>query len=145
MSPTLERKIIEITNTAILSVHPKDPVKKAKELFQSSEINILPVLVANQFLGVVYRNGFKSMKQVQFIMDRNYDVTVDLDNMPVDAFVDKKIKSLTIDSKIKDALEFFVSNRQYFIPILDEANFIGIVTPFDVFRYLLSDETTINS
>ncbi len=140
MNEFLDQNIVEVTNTNILSVHPKDTVKKAKEILDASNRNLLPVLVSNQFVGVVFKKGFQSIRKVQFLMDRNYDVSFDLDKISIDQYVDTSVKSLGVSAKIKDALEFFIEHRQYYIPILDGKNFVGLVTPFDVFQFILKSQ-----
>jgi len=135
-----EIKIIEIVNTRITSLHPKDSIQKAQLLFDRMEKNIIPVLVGNEFRGVLIRQDFKALEKANKFIVKVKQQMVDVSQMTVEDFYKHDVRVLDVNAKLFDALEFFIANRQYYIPILKDNAFIGLVTPFDVFKYLVKLE-----
>ncbi len=130
-------KIIEITNTNIQTLHPKDTLKKAIELFKRTERNILPVTVSNQFKGVLINQKFyPGDHKNQFSITTSFG-KVDISHHYVEDYMATEIKCIAAKSSILNAMEFFVRERQYFLPILHDKQFVGLVTPYDVFKYIL--------
>lgn len=137
MEINLNTKIIDVVNTRITSLHLKDSIDKANILFDQTNKNILPVIVGGDFKGVLFKQNFNAIEKANKFMIKLGEKFIDISPMKVEDFYKKDVKVLSIQSEIIDALEFFVEYRQYYIPIIDEKKFVGLVTPFDVFKYLI--------
>ncbi len=137
MSINLDSKIIDVVNTKIISLHPKDSIKTATELFNRTNKNLLPVLVGHEFRGVLFKQNFSAVKKANTFLLRVQKTTVDISPMLVEDFYADEVKIMSIKSSIRDAMKFFTTYRQYYIPIIDESKFIGLVTPFDIFKHFL--------
>ncbi len=141
MKTNLNTKITEITNTRITTLHPKDTIEKAKAIFDRIKKNILPVVVGNEFRGVLIKQDFQAVNKANKFIVKTGGKMVDISQLRVEDFYKShEIKVLGTESLILEALEFFVTHRQYYIPVLDNNIFIGLVTPFDVFKYILDAE-----
>ncbi len=130
--------IMDVVNTKISTLHPKDTIARAEELFNWTKKNIIPVIVDDRFCGVIIKQEFKSINKAnQFIVGVG-SARLDISRMLVQDFYNKDTKVLESTATLQDCIEFFLEYRQYFIPVLDKERFLGLVTPFDIFNKLIN-------
>lgn len=137
MKLNLDSPISEVINTKITSLHPKDTIKHAEELFAQTDRKVLPVLVGGKYRGILYRQNFDTIKKTKSFYVKALDKAIDISPMAIEDVYTTKVVTLNTNACIKDAIELFVRYRQYFIPIVDDDKFIGLVTSYDVCKYIL--------
>ena len=137
MEINLNTKIIDVVNTRITSLHPKDSIDKAVTLFEQTNRNILPVVVGEEFKGILHRQNFDRNEKSNTFMIRLGSRQVDVSAMVVEDFYRRDVMVENINTQVIDALQFFVKYRQYYIPVVDGRKFVGLVTPFDIFQFLI--------
>jgi len=137
MTINLNSPISEIINTRITTLHPKDTIKHAEQLFIQSDRRILPVIVGGKYRGVLQQNNFHTIRKANSFYVKVGNKALDISAMKVEDFYSAKVVTLSTEAYIKDAIELFVKCRQYYIPIVDDDEFVGLVTSYDVFSYIL--------
>ncbi|NNF20777.1 MAG: CBS domain-containing protein [Saprospiraceae bacterium] len=133
-------KITEIMSVRLTTIHPKDNIGKAEMLFKNIDKNVLPVVVNNELKGILLRRDFKSLARTKNYINTRLGGKFTAQNMTVEDFMTREVKVLLTEKTIKDAIQFFIDYKQYFIPILDGREIVGIVTPHDVFKFILSTQ-----
>lgn len=138
MNLDLDTKIIDITYSRVTTLHPKDSIKKAELIFSQIDRKVLPVVVNGVLRGVLLKGDFKNLTKTTHNLLKYYDTKYDFGEMTVEDYMVKNVKVLDIKSKVIDAINFFRTHRQYYIPIVDDQQLIGIVTPYDVFDFIIT-------
>ena len=135
MKINLDTEINEVVNLNIATLHPKDSIERALDLFERKNRKILPVISNHEIKGILFKQNFNAIDKVNKFMVKIDRQLFDISPMRVEDFMNTDFKVLSIRSKIIDALDFFTEHRQYYIPIVDIKTFVGLVTPFDIFQY----------
>ena len=138
MNLDLDTKIIDITYSRVTTLHPKDSIKKAELIFSQIDRKVLPVVVNGALRGVLLKGDFKNLTKTSHNLLKYYDKKYDFGEMTVEDYMVKDVKVLDIRYKVIDAIRFFRTYRQYYIPIVDDQQLIGIVTPYDVFDFIIT-------
>lgn len=133
----LDCPISEFINTKITSLHPKDTIKHAEQLFDLTDRKVLPVLVGGKYRGILYHQNFDTIKKAKSFYVKIVDKALDTSHMAVEDFYSNRVVTLNSKACLQDAIQLFVRCRQYFIPIVDDDEFVGLVTSYDVFSYIL--------
>ena len=135
MKINLDTEINEVVNLNIATLHPKDSIERALDLFERKNRKILPVISNHEIKGILFKQNFKAIDKANKFMVKIDQQLFDISPMRVEDFMNTDFKVLSIRSKIIDALDFFTEHRHYYIPIVDIKTFVGLVTPFDIFQY----------
>ncbi|MBT8233445.1 MAG: CBS domain-containing protein [Saprospiraceae bacterium] len=138
MNINLNTKIIDIVNKKIRTLHPKDSIEHAQIIFQQTDRKILPVVSNHELKGILFKQTFKAIEKTNKFLIKVNKQLVDISPMRVEDFMTTDVKVLSVRSEIIDALEFFTEHRQYYIPIIDIKTFVGLVTPYDFFKFCIN-------
>ena len=137
MNINLNTKLIDIVNTKIRTLHPKDSIENAQILFEQTDRKILPVVSNHEFKGILFKQSFKAIDKANKFLIKVDKQMVDISPMRVEDFMTTDVKVLSVRSEIIDALEFFTTHRQYYIPVMEMKAFVGLISPFDFFKFCI--------
>ena len=124
MKINLDTEINEVVNINIATLHPKDSIERALNLFELKNIKILPVISNQEIKGILFKQNFKAIEKANKFFVKIDKQLFDISPMRVEDFMTTDFKVLSIRSKNIDALEFFIEHRQYYIPIVDMKKFV---------------------
>jgi len=128
--------ISNIMSTALQTVNPKDKLTKISEIFAMNKIHHIPVVEYKKMVGIVSKSDFQffqrgtSNKEIKekLIEDARYRA------YEVNEIMSTGIASLSSTDKISVAIELFKENLFHCIPIIDENELVGIITPIDIIK-----------
>lgn len=110
---------------------PTDSAKHAIQLIEENGFLSLPVVEEWKFVGFLSK---------QFIYDTYFkEKNVDMDtflNKPVSEFIFNEVDAVTPDIQIEEAADIFFKNKRRFIPVVDQGEFLGIITQNALFGIL---------
>ena len=135
MKTNLYSQVEEVVNKNIRTLHPKDSIERAMDLFEQTNRKILPVVSNQEIKGILFKQNFKAVDKANKFFVKLDRQIYDISPMRVEDFMTTDFKVLSVRSKLIDALNFFLEYRQYYIPVVDMKQFVGLITPFDVFQY----------
>lgn len=135
MKTNLYSQLEEVVNKNIRTLHPKDSIERAMDLFEQTNRKILPVVSNQEIKGILFMQNFKAVDKANKFFVKLDRQIYDISPMRVEDFMTTDFKVLSVRSKLIDALNFFLEYRQYYIPVVDMKQFVGLITPFDVFQY----------
>ena len=138
MNLDFDTKIIDITYSRVTTLHPKDSIKKAELIFSQIDVKVLPVVVSGALRGILLKGDFRNLSRTNQNLIKYFDKQYDFAEMTVEDYMVKDVKVLDIKSKVIDAVRFFKKFRQYYIPIVNDQQLVGMVTPYDVFDFILT-------
>ena len=125
----------------LMTVMPSDKLTRVKEIFDTSRIHHIPVVNYTTLLGII------SKSDILFLLDGaekgKYDKLIEssrLHNYTAGDIMTKGIATLSSHDRINVALEVFAENLFHAIPIVDDGELVGMLTPFDIIQALREED-----
>ncbi len=114
----------------LTTLGPDDKVGSAAEIFKTKRIHHLPIVDNGNLVGLVTTHDLWN-KHIQ---------PNDFDKIAIKEIMSTKLIKLSPDDKIGTAAELFLDNRFHALPVVDGEKIVGLVTTFDVLRYIFKKE-----
>lgn len=133
----LQEKVTTIMSDKLITLHPKDKVKKARDIFDQYNIHHIPVVVMDKVVGIIsqgdilYLEGVINNSFDKFIRDQRLEST----NM--EDIMTSNVACADVDYNIQELVKLMVKFNINAVPILKEDNLVGIVTSYDIFEHIL--------
>jgi CBS domain-containing protein len=133
----LAAKISTIMSHEVITLHPKDNLKAAAEIFAKHNIHHIPIVEANHLVGMLSKSDF-------LLFQRGYQVNKDqkaVDDVRNELFevgmiMTKALAKISSEDRINTALEIFVINKFHALPVVDNDKLTGIITTYDILKRL---------
>jgi CBS domain-containing protein len=114
----------------LTTLGPDEKVGRAAEIFKSKRIHHLPIVDNGNLVGLITTHDLWN-KHIQ---------PDDFENIVIKDIMSKKLIKLSPDDKIGTAAELFLDNRFHALPVVDGDKIVGLITTFDVLRYMFKKE-----
>ncbi|MCZ2101206.1 MAG: CBS domain-containing protein [Chitinophagales bacterium] len=114
----------------LTTLHPDDKVGRAAEIFKSKRIHHLPIVEGGDLVGLITTHD---------LWNRHIPPS-DFEKIDIKDIMSKKLIKLTPEDKIGTAAELFLDNRFHALPVVDGSKIVGLITTFDVLRYMFKKE-----
>ena len=128
--------IKNIMSTHLKTLHPKEKLSEAKEIFKQYDIHHIPVQVMGEIRGIIslgdllFLEGIVTNSFDEFIQTKRMELsTVDEIMTPNPICVDAEIL-------LSEALDILTKHRINALPVLEEGKLAGIITTYDILKYL---------
>ena len=125
--------VSSIMSTDLKTLLIEDAVIKAKELFDGHNIHHIPIVGFKKIIGIISKSDL-----LHFLRgsgrgrgDEILEATR-LRAWKVEELMNKEVFTLQQEDTIMRALDIFKNNQIHCIPILDNEELVGIVTPHDI-------------
>ena len=129
-------KVRDIMSEKLVTLHPKDKLLSAKELFEKYMIHHIPVCVMSDVRGIIslgdilYLEGVVTCSFDEFVKNKK------LETLDVDEVMTKRPYLIDGDRDISDALDIMLDKNVNALPVVDEGELVGIVTSYDMMKFL---------
>lgn len=134
-------KLSKVMTKDVMTVSPQDTVSKVSEIFRMYPFHHLPVTDSATLVGMVSSSDLERISHgMTLFRDLNkklHDETLFRSLRVVDIMV-RDLFTLKSDDSLVKAYETFERGRFRAIPVTHQGELVGIVTPLDLTRYLLS-------
>lgn len=127
-----EIKVKEVMSTRLITLHPKDSLQRAKEVFAEYSIHHIPICVMNEVRGIIslgdilYLEGMILNSFDQFIKDKKSL------NTPIEDIMTKNPYFTTSDAQLSTAIDKMIKNRINALPVVDNNEIVGLITTHDI-------------
>jgi len=128
--------IKEIMSTHLKTLHPKDKMKVAKEIFDNYEIHHIPVHVMGEIKGilslgdVLFLEGLVNNSFDEFVKNKKYEI------MTVDEVMTARPYCIDSEATISEALDIMIDERVNALPVKENNELVGIITSYDLLNHL---------
>lgn len=132
--------ISTIMTTELVTVTPSDPLTRVKEIFDEHNIHHIPVVRFKKIVGIISKSDFS-----YFLWGyTNNEMTDTLTNnrlktWEAEDIMSTKLAKVESSDAIRTALEVFKINRFHALPVVDNEELVGILTPLDIVIALASE------
>lgn len=131
--------ISTIMTTNLLTVSPEDTIAHIGDLFKKHRIHHLPVVRGFDLVGLVSKSDYLFFRR-GFTNDTETEEER-VNNHRAKEIMVTGIAKMEPDDKINVALEIFKANLFHAIPIVEDGQLKGIVTPLDIIKHLADAES----
>lgn len=122
----------EVMSTRLMTLHPKDNLQRAKEIFREYKIHHIPICVMNEIRGILslgdilYLEGMILDSFDQFLKNKKSQST------PVEDVMTKNPYCTTSSASLQSAIETMLTKRINALPVVDNDELIGLITTHDI-------------
>jgi len=128
----------DLMSQKLITLHPKDKLKRAKEIFDQYKIHHLPVEVMGDVRGIIslgdllFLEGVVNSSFDEFIRSKQYS------HMTVDEVMTSNPYCIDSDKSISEALDILIEKRINALPVKENDKLVGIITHRDLLEHLRS-------
>ena len=132
----MEDLVRNIMSEKLITLHPKDKLRKAKDIFNKYRIHHIPVEVMNDIRGILslgdilYLEGVVTNSFDEFIKNKR------LDTLSIDEVMTKKPYTVEADMHLSEALDLMIEKNVNALPVVEDGELVGIVTTYDMMKDL---------
>lgn len=121
----------------LVTVSPDESLAKVKEIFDTHKFHHIPVVHFREIVGMISRNDFEHfMGGASHYEEDRYVNQLRLERTKVAEVMTKRLGKVAPDDRINVVLEVFLVNRFHALPVVENNELVGIITPFDIMREL---------
>ena len=135
MSNKLNIEISEIMSTNLKTLHPKDKIQRAKDLFDEFDIHHIPVAVMGEIRGIMslgdllFLEGVANNSFDNFLRTKKYQMST------VDEIMTSRPHCVESDTLVSEVIDIMTEKRINCLPVKENEELVGIVTNFDLIKY----------
>jgi CBS domain-containing protein len=124
----------------LITVNPKDTLKRVKEIFDKNNIHHVPVVRYKKIVGIVSKTDFMHFLHgfVHNDMDKHLSESR-LNAWKVEEIMTNGLAKVDSKEPIRTVLEIFKLNHFHAIPVVENGELVGIVTTYDIIKKLADE------
>ncbi len=135
--------VSQLMTREVFTLHPKDPMSKARELFEAHLFHHLPVVEEDQVVGIISKSDYAKLLHgftlFQTRSSETYNEAV-FRSILVGEVMSSPVITLNPDDTLELAARIFRENLFHALPVVDKrSRLLGMLTPYDLLEYAFSD------
>lgn len=117
----------------LVTVDPEESLSKVKEIFDNHKFHHVPVVHFREIVGIISRTDFEHfMGGASHFEEDKYVNQLRLERAQAKDIMVKRLGKVSSDDRINVALEVFLINRFHALPVVDDGELVGMLTPYDI-------------
>lgn len=134
-------KVSEIMSKKLITLHPKDKLVRAKEVFDEYLIHHIPIEVMGEVRGIIsqgdilYLEGIVNNSFDEFLKSQKYSITT------IDEVMTRRPHCVESDIRIDEAIDIMLNYNVNCLPVTEEGNLVGIITHRDILKHFKNSLT----
>jgi acetoin utilization protein AcuB len=123
----------------VVTVKPHDTVRQARELLSKHRINQLPVVVNDKLVGIVTDRDIRDAYPSSLRLLRGKDIDDFADAHTVEEVMTYNVIVVNPHTSLREATQRLRRQRLGALPVVDNAQLVGIITRSDLLDALLAE------
>jgi acetoin utilization protein AcuB len=125
----------------LVTVSPEDNLVTVKKIFDTHRFHHLPVVHFREIVGLISRTDFDHFMGGSVLHKGDQSaLEPHLENTKASDLMTTRLGKLESTDRINVALEIFNLNRFHALPVVDDGELVGIITPFDILKALSEEK-----
>ncbi|MEN0005335.1 MAG: CBS domain-containing protein [Bacteroidota bacterium] len=132
-----ETAVHQIMTTELITVRPETAASQVKAIFDLHDFHHLPVVSeGNRLEGIISRKDFSKVAYVLSLntSGRSYSEAA-YENLSASDFMTQYPVALDPEDSVGLAADIFMANKFHALPIIEEAQLVGLITTHDLLLY----------
>ncbi len=117
----------------LVTVGPEDHLSKVREIFDNHTFHHIPVVNFREIVGIVSKTDFE-----HFVGGDGGEAR--LNQALVKDIMIKRLGKVDPDDRLNVVVDIFILNRFHALPVVENGDLVGIITPFDILRALAEEK-----
>lgn len=125
----------------LVVVSPEESLTKIKEIFDTHDFHHVPVMRFREIVGIISKHDFEHFlggdsvsQEDRFMNEKRLERTTAKDIMT------KRLGKVESTDRLNVAVDIFTLNRFHALPVVDNGELVGIITPYDILRRLSQEK-----
>ncbi len=128
----------KVMTTKLITVSEEDTLETITNIFEMHAIHHIPVVRFKEIVGMITKTDYLSyLKGVQLLDDVSYR------EIKAHEVMTTKLAKIEPLDRIQLAIELFTLNRFHALPVVENDELVGIVTPHDILVQLAHQPITL--
>jgi acetoin utilization protein AcuB len=134
---TTEIPLRKVMSSRLITLHPKDRLSRAKDVFDSYKIHHIPIQVMGQLRGIISLGDLLFLESVATNSFDEFIQAKKLELCTVDAIMTPNPITIEVTASVQSAVSLMLTHRINALPVLDDdGQLVGIVTSRDMLKLL---------
>ena len=131
----------DIMSGKLITLHPKDKLRMAKDIFEKYRINHISVQVMKDIRGII---SLGDILYLEGVVTNSFDAFIKnkkLDTLYIEEVMTKRPYTIEASMEVVEALDIMIDKQVNALPVVEDNELVGIVTTYDIMEkgYLLND------
>jgi len=128
----------DVMKTKLVTLHPKDKISKAKQIFQKYNLHHIPIVVNKKLVGILSMGDLLAYKENKSSHPSNdrFQLVYDLDLKTVDEIMTADPITGKSNYSISEAIDIMLEQRVNALPICENNQLVGMITTYDMLKLL---------
>lgn len=128
--------VSELMTRQVVHIEPETSIDELHRLFERHHFHHIPVLEHGKLVGIVSKTDYLKVRHVLAITWEGLTIVQDIykDMTAADIMSKEPLKVESSDS-IGLAADIFRANTLHALPVVDDGELVGIITPHDLLNY----------
>jgi CBS domain-containing protein len=128
--------VSELMTRQVVHIEPDTSIDELHRLFERHHFHHIPVLEHGKLVGIVSKTDYLKVRHVLAITWEGLTIVQDIykDMTAADIMTKEPLKVESSDS-IGLAADIFRANTLHALPVVDDGELVGIITPHDLLNY----------
>ncbi len=128
--------ISEVMSKKLITLHPKDKLQRAKDIFRDYNIHHIPICIMNKLVGIIsqgdilYIEGVVTNSFDRFVQDKKFELDT------VDEVMTREPITVSSNMTASEVLNVMLAHGINAIPVVDDDALVGLVTSQDFLNVL---------
>lgn len=134
--------VADIMSRYIVAVTPNTSVLDIKTLFDTNQFHHLPVVENGRLMGIISKIDVYQVTHCNTLFNSKPDQEFNnrlLKSVLAEEIMSKHLVVLSPTDTVTEAAALFSKNKYHALPVIDNGQFVGIVTTYDLLEYAYHD------
>ena len=121
------------------TVSPGDSLLMVRDIFQKHNIHHIPVVRFKEIVGMISKTDYLYFRQ-GCVGETESKEADQLQKWKVEEIMTNKLAKVDVDEPLRTVVDLFKLNRFHALPIIENGELVGIITPHDIITALADEK-----
>lgn len=117
----------------LVTVSPEASLTQVKEIFDTHSFHHLPVVHFREIVGIISK---MDLEHFMGGLKSSGHTTKLLEHTKAEEIMTKRLGKVEPDTRLNVVVEIFTINRFHALPVVENGELVGIITPYDILKAL---------
>ena len=132
-------KVRDIMSAKVVSISADDTLRIVKEIMEHGSVRHLPVVRRGELVGVVSQRDLLKASLSNVMGLPAEEQSLFLEGVSITEVMSSPAVTIGSGASVREAAKLMAERKIGCLPVMDGAEFVGIVTETDVLRYFADD------
>ena len=124
----------------LVTVTLETPLAKIREIFNTHTFHHLPVVQSREIVGIISKSDFEYFTGEGRRGARNFQQDAEVESLVAQDIMTKRLGKVESSDRLNVVVEIFILNRFHALPVVDNGELTGIITPYDILKALAEEK-----